>query len=85
MAAELPRFAFAACVDRLLEQEDEIDEAAVMVVSVDDQRTKKLAKLQRFVVGLVPAKRAECLSQTVRKDRRAATAFCEISTSVCRL
>ncbi|WP_287260721.1 hypothetical protein [Mesorhizobium sp.] len=41
MAAEFPRFAFAACVDRLLEQEDEIDEAAVMVVSVDDQRTKK--------------------------------------------
>ncbi|WP_287295203.1 hypothetical protein [Mesorhizobium sp.] len=41
MAAELPRFAFAACVDRLLEQEDEIDEAAVMVLSVDDQRTKK--------------------------------------------
>ncbi|WP_268929296.1 hypothetical protein [Mesorhizobium muleiense] len=41
MAAELPRFAFAVCVDRVLEQEDEIDEAAVMVVSVDDQRTKK--------------------------------------------
>ncbi|TIN48786.1 MAG: hypothetical protein E5Y32_03570 [Mesorhizobium sp.] len=41
MAAELPRFAFAACVDRLLEQEDEIDEAAVMVVSVDDLTNKK--------------------------------------------
>ncbi|TIT02260.1 hypothetical protein [Mesorhizobium sp.] len=57
----------------------------IMMLPVDDRRAKTLANLQRFVAGLLPAKRAECLSQILGKGRRAAAAFCEISTSLCRL
>ncbi|WP_419696613.1 hypothetical protein ACN2CC_14010 [Mesorhizobium muleiense] len=82
MAAELPRFAFAACVDRLLDKKMRSMKQPSWWCRSTINEQKRLAKLQRREVGSVPAMRAECLSQTVGKARTAAPAFCEISTSV---